>query len=857
MLGRLEMGVDDCIKKYLEVSSAAFQRKRPSVDLLGRAKGFLKGEGAYQSDQLAAEFKRAAYDFEGDESAKLLRHNTTCKVFVCSYEKAFNRPTRFRTYSSNANPTAYEDCTIWEAARATSAAATFFDPMIIGRQAYVDGATGLNNPVEIVVEEARCIWPNALPRIQCIVSIGTGVPELKDFGDNLKDILYTLKSIATETEQTHRRFLKNHEDLGLKGRYFRFNVSEGLSGVKLDDYAMIGTIEAATRAYLDSPEVQSAATSVAATTVPDNNKLRYPTYNASLLKNCVPGSICIEDKDKVLEWLPYSDQQQFYNDASTLRTTEHAGNWFIEGDFEAWRQGPGSLLWLYADAGSGKTVLTSTIIDNLETRDRGLLAYYYFSFQRKKLQNIRDFKYALLVQLIKRLSRPHESNPESFHIPQHFTELRNMYYPSRSPKMKDLDKTILDIIGESTRTFIVIDALDECDTPKLRYDILEFVEWLLKSTTADLYVLVTSRPQDDIELTINQLSVAKKLVAFNPNEVDSDIRSHLEVLMKDTSYRRWSKDLQEKVINHITERSGGIFRWADLQVQELRGKSREVDVTRALKRLPKDLGETYKRMLERIQFNNYGQEALAVLRWLARAQRGLRLIEVAEIAAFEICGPSSEALSPETVDYEVKFVPQNRFDTPEEIFRILSGLITISRPLTNDDPLTDSVISFSHFSVREYLQSNDAPSAFRLKNYECDWFIIKSCLAYIDDYDTLSFESDPAATHPLLQYAYCRVWDHINDFLLQAEGDLRRKIMNSISKLLLSYFPKGGNALAVAFESGWADPLIRSKFNEFVKNFSENNLRSRDANKYWVDLLRQATSFENVRLLAPTQDARY
>jgi hypothetical protein len=80
MLGRLQMGVDECIRKYLDVSSAAFQPKRSKANIIGRAKGLLKGEGAYQGDQLAAEFKKAALSFEGDENAKLLCPNARCRV---------------------------------------------------------------------------------------------------------------------------------------------------------------------------------------------------------------------------------------------------------------------------------------------------------------------------------------------------------------------------------------------------------------------------------------------------------------------------------------------------------------------------------------------------------------------------------------------------------------------------------------------------------------------------------------------------------------------------------------------------------------------------------------------------------
>lgn len=151
-----------------------------------------------------------------------------------------------------------QECKIWEAARATSAAATFFDPIKIGLQEYVDGATGYNNPVELVLEEARRIWKDAPSRVQCLVSIGTGVPNPKDFGDNLKEVFGTLKAISIETEKTEQRFLKNSASFGLGGRYFRFNVSKGLNGVGLDecDQKSLGRITAASESYLEDERVR-------------------------------------------------------------------------------------------------------------------------------------------------------------------------------------------------------------------------------------------------------------------------------------------------------------------------------------------------------------------------------------------------------------------------------------------------------------------------------------------------------------------------------------------------------------------------------------------------------------------------
>jgi hypothetical protein len=116
----------------------------------------------------------------------------------------------------------------------------------------------MNNPVEQVFDEAKSIWPDAVQegRIQCLVSIGTGIPDLKGFGDNLLKVVETLKSISTETERTEKRFYTSHGFLGIGGRYFRFNVDKGLADIELDDHEKVAEIEASAEEYLGDPRVK-------------------------------------------------------------------------------------------------------------------------------------------------------------------------------------------------------------------------------------------------------------------------------------------------------------------------------------------------------------------------------------------------------------------------------------------------------------------------------------------------------------------------------------------------------------------------------------------------------------------------
>ncbi|RKL43279.1 hypothetical protein BFJ72_g4692 [Fusarium proliferatum] len=256
MLGRLHMTVDECIEKYLKLSEAAFSLKRIKSNVIGRSTDIWKASGKYQSNVLADQFMKTAGLLEGNEQASF--YDRKCKVLVCAHSKANNTPVNIGSYttSTSVDSLTLSQCKIWEAARATSAAFGFFDPIKISWQDYVDGVTGRNNPVDEAFSEAKSIWPDAPFRIQCFVSIGTGIPEPKDFGENLAEIRRAIIAITTETEDTECRFCENHESFGLGGRYFRFSVDKGLRDVSLDEFDKVRKIMIATESYLNEPRVQ-------------------------------------------------------------------------------------------------------------------------------------------------------------------------------------------------------------------------------------------------------------------------------------------------------------------------------------------------------------------------------------------------------------------------------------------------------------------------------------------------------------------------------------------------------------------------------------------------------------------------
>ena len=166
-------------------------------------------------------------------------------------------PVLFRNYESR-EP--HSNCKIWEAARATSAAPTFFKHIKIGRaQPYIDGGLGRNNPSRVVLDEAKRLFGTR--HIGCLVSIGTGhaetigIKKSRGFRQVVPtDIFDTLKAITTDCEATHEAMLGLFSKLPTT--YFRLNVEHGMQGIKLSEWERLGNVEAHTAHYMRRNEIE-------------------------------------------------------------------------------------------------------------------------------------------------------------------------------------------------------------------------------------------------------------------------------------------------------------------------------------------------------------------------------------------------------------------------------------------------------------------------------------------------------------------------------------------------------------------------------------------------------------------------
>lgn len=177
--------------------------------------------------------------------------------FVCATSKTTKKTVVLSSYPSprrGFGDRLFNTATIWQAARATSAATTFFKPIEIDHELFLDGATGANNPIEELWTEARDVWSNdedwrLEDNIDCLISLGTGMPSMTPFDDSAFSIHRTLAEIATECEKTTEDFRRRFSSA--RGWFFRFNVP-GLERVGLEEGKKKDVIIGATRHYIQT-----------------------------------------------------------------------------------------------------------------------------------------------------------------------------------------------------------------------------------------------------------------------------------------------------------------------------------------------------------------------------------------------------------------------------------------------------------------------------------------------------------------------------------------------------------------------------------------------------------------------------
>jgi hypothetical protein len=131
---------------------------------------------------------------------------------------------------------------------------------------------------------------------------------------------------------------------------------------------------------------------------------------------------------------------------------------------------------------------------------------------------------------------------------------------SHAPSLHDLSIVIEEFAspGMLDDIYIVADALDECFKKEDRCEVLEIVGKMCAIGTSNIHVLVTSRPENDINKILTPI-LTTKAVTLEGLGVDSDIRTYvMNQLESDSKLKKWSPDIQSEILQALINGAKGM-----------------------------------------------------------------------------------------------------------------------------------------------------------------------------------------------------------------------------------------------------------------------------------------------------------
>ncbi|PNP84303.1 hypothetical protein FNYG_02376 [Fusarium nygamai] len=260
------------------------------------------------------------------------------------------------------------------------------------------------------------------------------------------------------------------------------------------------------------------------------------------------------------------------------------------------------------------------------------------------------------------------------------------------------------------KVFIIIDALDECTARE------ELLQWLKHLASRKAQLIVTGRPEVEFQSAISQSFDKRNCVQLDKNVINADIRSYVEATLEpkpDFVDERLYPSLLEEIRDKIRDGADGMFRWAACQLESLARCLSPAAIEIALMSLPRDLNETYYRMVQNMP-SEYKSSAIRLLQFLVHTKRPLALSEAIEVIATEI--------NQEPRVFHIK----RRLFQATDILRYCPSLVTIAE--VKRYPGTMEELHLAHFSVKEYLLRQ---AQFDLESASIA--ISKTCLTYLTD----------------------------------------------------------------------------------------------------------------------------
>lgn len=318
--------------------------------------------------------------------------------------------------------------------------------------------------------------------------------------------------------------------------------------------------------------------------------------------------------------------------------------------FEEWRDSQDQgILWIRGIPGAGKSVHAANLIHYL-SKDGCEMLYFFFRHTieanhrpeaalRDWLAQALPFSPALQLDLKDKTSEP-----------VHMLTI------------SDLTRLLRLALGGTSKTYCVVDALDEMDQTMLE-PFLHIIDELGHWRPAEIKFIITSRPVAIVERIVRNIQLLD--VRLDKELVEPDIFVYLWHRVRQSCLL---SDSHSAVVEYILGKSDGLFLYAKPAMDAISHLEDDVEVQQILNGLPMDLTDMYANLLrEHLERTGIAPELqILILKCVTHAIRPLRLLEISDCITVtqpqygsdsgkmkalvrSACGPLLEVLPEETV----------------------------------------------------------------------------------------------------------------------------------------------------------------------------------------------------------------
>ncbi|KAK6497227.1 hypothetical protein TWF506_004701 [Arthrobotrys conoides] len=407
----------------------------------------------------------------------------------------------------------------------------------------------------------------------------------------------------------------------------------------------------------------------------------------------------------ILNWLSPVDYAGHLRYVLSRRYKD-TGKWFLQNPtFQNWIDGKEKTLLCSGMPGTGKTMIASIVLDHIRRLNdaqpispkKAQIAVLSCSFKQHKKEGLKDF----LKSLVRQLSMNYSKKPRNTVVDWYLEASKD---PSFQVSRTKLLKELRSIIESPSRSFIIIDGLNECKTPQIRDALLTELYDIQSSHGVKLQLMMTVAGGISPKLPRS----FKEIKIRAPRE---DIEQYLDGQVSRLSPPlRNNPELWVKIKTRILDATHGVWTIAESHIEAFtqEGSLKQSIHTVTEKSsvyVQSELNAMYDNLVDIIQ----AQEkeicdiAKRVLLWVAYSVRPLKMIEL------------KHALAGDSISQSLA---QGNLATDEGILGSCADLVTFDK--------TNGFVRLVHYTANDYFVTR-FPQKFYMTQNE----LAIGCLSYI------------------------------------------------------------------------------------------------------------------------------